>query len=171
MTERQTSEQRFFRGLNELVEPMVRAGFLSPGPWPTGAVVVETRGRKSGRKLNVPLLGALFGDLMVVSTVRSRRSQWVRNLAANPDVRYWIRGRPREARAFVFLPGTQPPSSQGMPLRARLLAMNLLAPGWQSGLAFAILVPRRRAAGRTLTPPSGRLAPGAPTSSARAPGL
>lgn len=78
----------FFRCINSVVEPLVRIGFGSPRLWPTGLIVVETQGRKSGRTLNVPLLATRLGALVLVSTVRSRRSQWVKNLAAHPHVRY-----------------------------------------------------------------------------------
>src|ERR1700730_2345986 len=94
-------EAEFFRGLNQFVEPLVRAGLGAPVLFPAGAIVVETRGRKSGRRSNVPLLAALVGDLVVVSTVR-RRSNWVKNLAAHPEIRYWLGGREREATAYAI---------------------------------------------------------------------
>lgn len=71
-------DRAFFRGLNQLVEPLVRAGIGSPGIFPTGAVI-----------LSIPLLGTLLDDLAVVSTVRSG-SQWIRNVAEHPQVRYWV---------------------------------------------------------------------------------
>ena len=36
----------FFRGLNQFVEPLVRAGLGAPVLFPAGAIVVETLGRK-----------------------------------------------------------------------------------------------------------------------------
>src|SRR5258706_260204 len=93
----------FFRGLNQVVEPLIRAGLGAPILTPVGAIVIETQGRKTGQTLSVPLLAALVGDLVVVSTVR-RRSNWLKNLAANPAVRYWLSGRQREATAFAIGP-------------------------------------------------------------------
>src|SRR6266404_5648510 len=99
-------EAEFFRGVNQVVEPLLRAGLGAPVLFPAGAIVIETLGRKSGRRLNVPLMAALVGDLIVVSTVR-RRSNWVKNLAAHPEVRYWLGGREREGTAFAIGPGIE----------------------------------------------------------------
>ena len=87
-------EADFFRGLNQIVEPLVRAGLGAPVLFPAGAIVIETFGRKTGNLSSVPLMAALVGDLVVVSTVR-RRSNWLKNLAAHPEVRYWLDGRER----------------------------------------------------------------------------
>lgn len=135
-------ENDFYRGLNRVVEPLVRAGLGSPVLWPTGAIVLETTGRKTGRTQRVPLLATRVGNLLLVSTVR-RRSQWLKNLAANPATRYWLAGRAHEATAFVITREQNAPLD--MPPPARCLA-NLLIP--QSNLfdvGFAILIPRSSA--------------------------
>ena len=67
-------ESEFLRGVNAIVEPLVRAGFGFPRFWLTGLIVMEMQGRRSGCALNVPLLATKLGDLVLVSTVRSRRS-------------------------------------------------------------------------------------------------
>ena len=41
-------EQRFFRGLNSVVEPLVRAGVGSPARSPASLIVLETIGFRSG---------------------------------------------------------------------------------------------------------------------------
>jgi hypothetical protein len=129
-----------YRQLNHVVEPLVRAGVGSPGPWPTGAVVVETTGRTSGRRFNVPLLATLIGDLVLVSTVRSR-SQWLRNIAHTPHVRYWVHGRAREASALVVAPGLTAARLQTTsPLAESLVAMLVPLAQW-FGVAFALLIP------------------------------
>ena len=135
-----------FRQLNALVEPLVRAGVGSPGPWPAGAVVVETTGRTSGRRFNVPLLATLIGDLVLVSTVR-RRSQWLKNIAHTPRVRYWVHGRAREASALVVAPWLTAARSQTTsPLAEALVAMLAPLAQW-SGVAFALLIPTTPASG------------------------
>ena len=96
-------ETEFYRGVNSFVEPLVRAGVGSPVFWPVGAIVLEITGRNTGQSFNVPLLAARVGDLFVVSTYR-RRSEWVKNLAANSEVRYWLGGRQHDATAFVLTP-------------------------------------------------------------------
>jgi len=127
-----------FRTLNQFVEPLVRAGVGSPGPWPTGVIVLETRGRKSGRTLSVPLLATLIGDLVLVGTLR-RPSQWVSNIAHTPHVRYWMNGRAREATALVVAPGVERPATMS-PVVDCLVAG--LAPfGHWFGITFAILGP------------------------------
>ena len=86
------AEASLFRSLNALVEPLVRAGLLGPGLLPIGPAVLEIRGRTSGRVYNVPLLGMRIGAVLLVATLRGERSQWLRNLRANPGVRWWWNG-------------------------------------------------------------------------------
>ncbi|HJQ24490.1 MAG TPA: nitroreductase/quinone reductase family protein [Blastocatellia bacterium] len=133
-------ENEFYRGLNRVVEPMVRAGVGSPVLWPTGAIVLETTGRTTGRTHRVPLLVTRVGDLLLVSTVR-RRSQWLENLAANPEARYWLAGRAHEATAFVIAQGQNAPLEE-MPPLARCLANLLIPQSSLFGVSFAILQPR-----------------------------
>ena len=92
--------QRFFRGLNAAVEPVVNLGIGNPLPLGFGAVVVETTGRISGRPRRVPLLSARVGDNVVVSTVRGD-SQWLRNLEAEPSAQVRLFGRDRAATAHI----------------------------------------------------------------------
>ncbi len=138
-------EAEFFRGLNQFVEPLVRAGLAAPVLFPAGAIVIETQGRKTGRRLEVPLLAALVGDLVVVSTVR-RRSNWVKNLAANPEVRYWLGGREREATAFAIGPGIE--TLNELPPRVSCLASALKQHSTMFGTGFAILMPRESSTNR-----------------------
>ena len=132
-------EADFFRGLNAFVEPLVRAGFGAPALSPMGAIVIETLGRTSGRRSKLPLMAAVIGDLVVVSTVR-RRSNWLKNLVAHPDVRYWLGGREREGTAFAIGPGIEP--SGDLPSRVSCLAEALKQHSTLFGTGFAILVPR-----------------------------
>lgn len=132
-------EADFFRGLNQFVEPLVRAGLGAPVLSPMGAIVIEAKGRKTGRRSNVPLMAAVIGDLVVVSTVR-RRTNWLKNLAAHPEVRYWLGGREREATAFAIGPGIQ--STSEMPPSVLCLASALKQHSTLFGTGFAILMPR-----------------------------
>jgi deazaflavin-dependent oxidoreductase (nitroreductase family) len=91
----------FFRGLNAVIEPLVRAGFASSPCSPTSLIVLETRGRKTGRQLNVPLLATRIGPVVWVSTFR-RQSGWIKNLRANAEIRYWLGGKSHEATATVL---------------------------------------------------------------------
>ena len=137
----QTAEVQFFRALNRVVEPLVRVGVGSPRIAPGGFIVLENRGRKSGRLHRTPLAATRFGRYVLVGTFRGGRSQWVLNLAAQPRTRFWLGGRAREARAFVMHEGKRfrTPTSVPAPLQ-RLL--RFLAPYTKSGWAFALLIPR-----------------------------
>jgi len=133
-------EAEFFRMLNRIVEPRVRAGWGSPRLAPGGLVVLETKGRRTGRRSRVPLAAMQLRDHVVVSTFRGDRSQWVKNAQANPEVRYWLRGRPRQARAVVLSPNGNDPDLRSLPAPLRLLA-RFLQPYTCAGWAFALLLP------------------------------
>jgi deazaflavin-dependent oxidoreductase (nitroreductase family) len=135
-------ETEFFRAVNAVMEPLVRAGLGSPGVVGPGAIVVETIGRKSGRATNVPLLAYRLGELLVVSTVRGDRSQWVKNLAARPEVRYWSCGRPHDATALVIASEQGAPPGEDLPEPERRLTAILRAAAGRHGLTFALLRPR-----------------------------
>ena len=65
-------------------------------------VVVETVGRKSGKVRQTPLArGIEDGGAHWVIAVHGRHSGFVRNIEANPDVRFRLRGRWHRARASV----------------------------------------------------------------------
>ncbi len=97
-------ETQFFRMLNRLVEPHVRAGWGSPRFVPGGVIVLETRSRRTGKRLRIPLAAIRIQGHVVVSTFRGDRSEWVKNLAANPAARYWLRGRAHDTTALVISP-------------------------------------------------------------------
>jgi hypothetical protein len=92
--------QTAFRALNRLATPAIKAGLGSPLPSGLGTVVLESTGRVSGKRREVPLLGFRFGDRVLVSTVRNR-SQWLRNLEADERAAVWYCGRRHEATASV----------------------------------------------------------------------
>src|ERR1051325_10392080 len=121
----QKIEAEFFRSLNHFVEPIVRLGLGSPLPWTTGTIVLEVKGRKSGETFSLPVTATLAGGLILVGTVR-KRSQWIKNLAANPEVNYWIYGRQRRARAFVYSGEAIRHQSAEMPIHAACLANAVL---------------------------------------------
>jgi deazaflavin-dependent oxidoreductase (nitroreductase family) len=139
-----TLEAEFFRMLNRLAEPRLREGCASPRLAPGGFVVVEVTGRRTGRTARVPLAATRIQDHLVVSTFRGRRSQWVRNLLAHPEVRVWRGGRSRRARAIVLAPGHRAPRTAGMPPVLRWV-LSFLAPYTYAGWAFAVLAPEATA--------------------------
>jgi hypothetical protein len=68
-------------------------------------------------------------------------SQWIRDAAASPNLRYFRFGRAGEAQAFVFIPGEHEPVAGSMQPLARLVAAMLTSAG-AADLAFRILVDR-----------------------------
>ncbi len=139
---RRSLEVEFFRQLNRVVEPMVRAGVGSPRIVPNGFIVLETRGRKSGRLRRSPLAATRIGRHVLVGTFRGDRSQWFRNLAAQPRTRFWLGGKARDTRAFVMHRDKRfrVPKSLPVPMRG---IVRILAPYTKKGWAFAVLSPRR----------------------------
>ena len=129
--------------LNRVVEPIVRAAIGSPSIVPSGLIVLETRGRKSGRLIRSPLAATRLGKYVVVGTFRASRSHWLRNLDAEPRTRYWLGGRVRNTRAFVMYEGKRlcVPKSLPVPMQT---VVRLLAPYTKAGWAFAILSPRAK---------------------------
>src|SRR5947208_15115256 len=97
-----------FRTLNSVVEPVVRAGCFSPNLFaPTGLIVLETTGHRSGKPHRTPVLAMLMDGHLIVRTVRGERSAWFKNLRANPDAAYWSGGQKIPARAEVHAPGEE----------------------------------------------------------------
>ncbi|MEZ5569514.1 MAG: nitroreductase/quinone reductase family protein [Halioglobus sp.] len=131
-------ERSLFRSLNSVVEPAVRRGIGSSQLLPISLIVLESTGFKSGSARRTPLWSVAVGPYRVISTARGNRSFWVKNLEKTPQVRYFVGGRQRDARALVVSDGTSDPLSDTSPvllcwLLARLRSFPV------SGWAFAIL--------------------------------
>jgi len=149
MTNSSDLEAALYHTANQALEPLIRAGFGSSSCLsPIGAIVMEIMGRKTGKLYRVPALAASVGDLTVVSTMRPKRSQWIRNLVANPTVRFWKRGQVRTATAYVFLPGLTT-EKKTFPRPVRNLAELFQLEAFP-GVAFAILAPHRSARAQNL---------------------
>lgn len=135
-------EARFFRTINGLIEPAVRAGWGSPCISPSGLIVLETTGHRTGHAYRTPVVATLFGGRIFVSTIRGQRSQWLRNLAATPATRYWLAGRPHDADAVVFTPNGTRPDRAALPslLSPMLPLLELFVNGL--GFGVAVLTPR-----------------------------
>lgn len=136
-------ETRLFRAINGVAEPAIRAGFGSPCLWPTGLIVLETTGRRSGRPFRVPVAVSLWGRMIIASTVRGSSSQWLKNVAATPTLRYWLAGREHEADAIVFSPGVPLPDVDAMPVLLRPLVPGLSMLS-ALGMGFAVLIPHEK---------------------------
>ena len=84
------------RRYQRLSMPLFRA---SAGFMP-GFGVVETIGRRTGKRRQVPVGGRLRGDTFWFVAAIGRRTHYVRNIEANPRVRVKVFGRWREGTAY-----------------------------------------------------------------------
>ena len=137
-----TLESDFYSALNRAVEPAVRAGWGSPGIVPAGLIVLETKGRRTGEWHRTPLLASAIGTSLLVSTVRGRRSHWVKNLSHNAEAQYWCWGQLRSARATVFAPDRETPELQELSPLFGPLWLSLDCLSRDLGCAFALLTPK-----------------------------
>ncbi|MEN8160029.1 MAG: nitroreductase/quinone reductase family protein [Myxococcota bacterium] len=142
MAARRSAEVEFFRFVNRWVEPQIRAGLGSPRMVPGGLIVLETRGRKTGRRSRIPLVATRIQGHVLVGTFRGRRSQWAKNLAAKPETRFWIGGKPRPTTAYVIASSRTPQPLPKLPPLLRAVTA-LLVPYTLAGWTFAVLAPRR----------------------------
>jgi hypothetical protein len=149
VTEPCAVELQFFKMLNRLIEPRVRAGWGSPRLVPGGLIVLETKGRRTGRRSRLPLAAIRINDHVVVSTFRGPRSRWVKDLAANPEARYWLHGRPRAASAIVLSAEHRPRGLRMLPAAVRWLLRSLV-PYTHAGWAFVVLAPPSQPQGSEL---------------------
>ncbi len=67
-----------------------------------GFGVVETTGRRTGRKHQVPVGGRLTGDKFWFVAANSRESHYVKNIEADRRVRVQLRGRWRRGTATLL---------------------------------------------------------------------
>ena len=137
-------EARAFSALNQIAGPAVQAGLLSPGLLPAGVIELETLGWRTGRPHRTPLVAGAIGEFLLVSTVRGRRSHWVKNLRRNGHLHY--RSGPsteglRAGRATVFAPDEEQVNFADLPPYLLPLAANLACLAPPSGCAFVLLRP------------------------------
>jgi deazaflavin-dependent oxidoreductase (nitroreductase family) len=81
--------------LNPWAKVAARVGF------PPGNVLVETTGRRSGKRRRNVVGMHVDGQTGWVVAEQGRHAGYVRNLEAHADVRVWLRRRWRPARAVV----------------------------------------------------------------------
>ena len=135
-----TLERRGFRALNAVSGPLVRRGFGSPCLTPWGLVVLEHTGARSGRRYASPLWAIRVGRRVVVTTYRTTRSHWLRNLERRPETFLWIHGERRPVRAQVLDPSRRDGADRRVERVARPLrpAVRVLL---AAGFAVSVLEP------------------------------
>ena len=85
------------RLVNPLVRPLLERGLLEPG-W----ALLETRGRRSGRRRVVPVGNGLRDGVFWIVTEHGYHADYVRNILADPRVRVRVGGRWRNGRAQIL---------------------------------------------------------------------
>jgi deazaflavin-dependent oxidoreductase (nitroreductase family) len=84
-----------------VVNPQMRFG-LRHGLAPANFALLQTTGRRTGRARQTPVGGVLEGDAFWMVSEHGRRSQYVRNLIADPRVRVKAQGRWHSGRATLL---------------------------------------------------------------------
>jgi deazaflavin-dependent oxidoreductase (nitroreductase family) len=136
-------ETVYYEALNSVLRPLAESGALAPGIVPAGLIVLETTGRRSGLARSTPVVAAALGDCLIVSTVRGRRSHWVKNLIAQPDVRYWRGEESCAVRAYVAAPiSVGATATNDLPAAVELMWPALVSLADVSGIAFVVLAER-----------------------------
>jgi deazaflavin-dependent oxidoreductase (nitroreductase family) len=110
------------RLVNPLVRPLVERGLLDPG-W----ALLETRGRRSGKRRVVPVGNGLRDGVFWIVTEHGYQADYVRNILADPRVRVRVGGRWRSGRAHVL--ADEDPYARLRRLRRPLNDALLLAVG------------------------------------------
>ena len=97
MTKRRASTFFTAKLLNPVVRTAVRLGL----PLPI-VVILETRGRKSGRLRQIPVGKTLDGDTLWIVAEHGRKASYVRNIEAEPRVRVRVGRKWRRGVATVL---------------------------------------------------------------------
>lgn len=83
-----------FKSLNKFMIALFRlglGGFVNISPEYGGRILVLTHtGRKSGRRLQTPVNYTIIDEDIYVTAGFGRRSDWFRNLIANPQTEVWL---------------------------------------------------------------------------------
>jgi deazaflavin-dependent oxidoreductase (nitroreductase family) len=87
--------------------------------------LLETTGRKSGQPRRTPLGGSRVGDQFWIVSEYGEKSQYVRNIQANPGVRVRIKGRWHTGTAHL-LPDDDPIARLRKLPRANSTAVRLV---------------------------------------------
>jgi deazaflavin-dependent oxidoreductase (nitroreductase family) len=100
---RRTVQRIGRRTVNPVAVTLLRLGLPAPPYTPRSALVMETVGRRSGKRRVTPMGYVRDGDdsLLVVAE-RGRRADWVRNAIAAGTVRVWLGRQVHRGRVTVL---------------------------------------------------------------------
>ena len=131
-------ERRAVAALNSVARPSIQRGLGSPCLVPWGLVVLEHKGRRTGRTYTSPLLAMRLGRRVLGTTYRKERSHWIRNLEAWPRTHLWMNGRRRPYRARVVGGGGRNDTLEAILERPLWPAVRALV---AAGFAVSVLEP------------------------------
>jgi deazaflavin-dependent oxidoreductase (nitroreductase family) len=109
----------------KLVNPLVRAAARLGLPLPM-VVVLETRGRRSGKVRRIPVGKAIDGHTLWVVSEHGRRAAYVQNIEADPRVRVRVGRRWRAGTAHVLEDDDWRERQRRMPNRVNSAAVRLM---------------------------------------------
>ncbi len=109
----------------KLVNPVVRALARLGIPLPM-VVILETRGRKSGRPRRIPVGKAITGDTLWVVAEHGRRAGYVRNIEADPQVRVRVGRRWRPGVAHILYDDDWRERQRRMPNKVNSATVRLM---------------------------------------------
>ena len=109
----------------KLVNPLVRAAARLGIPLPM-VVILETRGRRSGKPRRIPVGKALEGHTLWVVAEHGRRAAYVRNIEADPRVRVRVGRRWRSGTAQVLADDDWRRRQRRMPNKVNSAAVRLM---------------------------------------------
>ena len=121
--------RRIFHGMNHFMVWMWKIGLgrmLNSWPGVTGRImVIQHRGRRSGREYLTPVNYAIADGGIYCTAGFGPRTDWYRNIMADPSVRLWLPQGRRGARATDV---------SDSPQRPRLLRQVIIASGFAGPL-------------------------------------
>lgn len=125
---------------NRLVNPLVRRA-IERGAFPSGWVLLETTGRRSGQKRTTPVGNGLRGDQFWIVTEHGYASHYVKNIQQDPRVRLRVPGLGWLSGTAHILPDDDP-YERIRKLRRPMNDVALLAVGTEQLVVRVDLDPR-----------------------------
>ena len=121
--------RRFFHGMNHFMVFMWKIGMgrlLNSWPAVGGRImVIRHRGRKSGKEYLTPVNYAMVDNELYCTAGFGPRTDWYRNIQADPDIQLWLPQGRRRAHACDV---------SNSPCRAKLLREITIASGFAAPL-------------------------------------
>lgn len=93
---------------NAVTDAALIAGIPRPPYTRNNALIVETRGRVSGKRRRLPVGYLDDGGRIIVVVEDGKRAQWVQNALAAGGLRIFLRGRWRQAKIRVLDAAPEP---------------------------------------------------------------